>query len=162
VSGKKVSNSQIQMAEIVLPNDANTHGNMLGGRVMHLIDIAASMSAVRHCRKPVVTASVDSLDFRYPIKIGHMILLRASVNYTHDTSMEIGVRVESEDPLTGKRFHTSSAYLTFVALDEKGRPTKVPDIEPESEIEIKRHKAAEERRSHRLQNISKGKSELTS
>ena len=74
MSGKKVSNSQIQMAEIVLPNDANTHGNMLGGRVMHLIDIAASMSAVRHCRKPVVTASVDSLDFRYPIKIGHMIL----------------------------------------------------------------------------------------
>lgn len=162
MSGKKVSNSQIQMAEIVLPNDANTHGNMLGGRVMHLIDIAASMSAVRHCRKPVVTASVDSLDFRYPIKIGHMILLRASVNYTHDTSMEIGVRVESEDPLTGERFHTSSAYLTFVALDENGRPAKVPTVEPESEIEIKRYEAAEQRRAHRLDNISKGKPEKNS
>ena len=134
------------MAEIVLPNDANTHGNMLGGRVMHLIDIAASMSAVRHCRKPVVTVSVDSLDFRYPIKVGHMILLRASVNYTHDTSM----------------FHTSSAYLTFVALDKNGRPTTVPSVEPETEIEIKRYKAAEERRAYRLENISKGKTEKNS
>lgn len=150
------------MAEIVLPNDANTHGNMLGGRVMHLIDIAASMSAVRHCRKPVVTVSVDSLDFRYPIKVGHMILLRASVNFTHDTSMEIGVRVESEDPLTGDRFHTSSAYLTFVALDKNGRPTTVPSVEPETEIEIKRYKAAEERRAYRLENISKGKTEKNS
>ena len=150
------------MAEIVLPNDANTHGNMLGGRVMHLIDIAASMSAVRHCRKPVVTASVDSLDFRFPIKIGHMILLRASVNYTHSTSMEIGVRVESEDPITGKRFHTSSAYLTFVALDDNGKPSNVPNVEPETEVEIKRYKAAEQRRAHRLENIPKGKSESNS
>lgn len=162
VSGKKVSNSQVQMAEIVLPNDANPLGNMLGGKVMHLIDIAASMSALRHCRKPVVTVSVDSLDFRYPIKVGHMILLRASVNYTHDTSMEIGVRVESEDPITGNRFHTSSAYLTFVALDEKGRPTKIPAVEPETEIEIRRYEAAKQRRAYRLKNLSKGKPEKNS
>ena len=162
VSGKKVSNSQVQMAEIVLPNDANIHGNILGGKVMHLIDIAASMSAVRHCRKPIVTASVDSLDFRYPIKVGHMILLKASVNFTHDTSMEIGVRVESENPLTGERFHTSSAYLTFVALDENGKPTKVPTVEPESEVEIKRYEAAKQRRAYRLGNISKGKPEKNS
>jgi len=129
---------------------------------MHLIDIAASMSAVRHCRKPVVTASVDSLDFRYPIKVGHMILLKASVNFTHNTSMEIGVRVESEDPLSGDRFHTSSAYLTFVALDENGKPTEVPSIEPEGELEIKRYKAAEQRRAYRLDNISKGKSDKNS
>jgi len=150
------------MAEIVLPNDANPLGNMLGGKVMHLIDIAASMSALRHCRKPVVTASVDSLDFRYPIKVGHMILLRASVNYTHETSMEVGVRVDSEDPITGNRFHTSSAYLTFVALDEKGRPTNIPAVEPESETEIRRFEAAKQRRAHRLNNLSIGKPEKNS
>ncbi|MCH7494664.1 MAG: acyl-CoA thioesterase [Candidatus Marinimicrobia bacterium] len=147
------------MAEIVLPNDANPLGNMLGGKVMHLIDIAASMSAMRLCRKPVVTVSVDSLDFRYPIKVGHMILLKASVNYTHRTSMEVGVRVESENPLTGKRYHTSSAYLTFVALDEQGKPTEVPAVVPETEEEKERFKAAELRRAYRMENLLKEKKE---
>ncbi len=159
MSEKKVSNSHVQMAEIVFPNDANPLGNMLGGKVMHLIDIAASMSAMRHCRKPVVTASVDSLDFRYPIEVGNMILLKASVNYTHKTSMEVGVRVESENPLTGKRYHTSSAYLTFVALDEHGKPTEVPAVVPETEEEKERFKAAELRRAYRMENLSKEKKE---
>ena len=145
------------MAEIVFPNDANPLGNMLGGKVMHLIDIAASMSAMRHCRKPVVTASVDSLDFRYPIKVGNMILLKASVNYTHKTSMEVGVRVESENPLTGKRYHTSSAYLTFVALNKRGKPTEVPAVVPETEEEKERFKAAELRRAYRMENLLKEK-----
>lgn len=155
---KKVSDSQIHMMELVQPNDANNLGNMLGGKVMHLIDIAAAMSGLRHCRKPVVTASVDSLDFRYPIKLGNMIILRASVNYTHNTSMEIGVRVESENPLTGERFHTSSAYLTFVALDENGKPTEIPKVIPESETEKRRYEAAVKRRELRM----KARSELNS
>ena len=155
---KKVSDSQIHMMELVQPNDANNLGNMLGGKVMHLIDIAAAMSGLRHCRKPVVTASVDSLDFRYPIKVGNMIILRASVNYTHRTSMEIGVRVESENPLTGERFHTSSAYLTFVALDEDGKPTEVPAVIPETDTEKRRYEAAIKRRELRM----KARSELNS
>ena len=146
------------MMELVQPNDANNHGNMHGGKVMHLIDIAAAMSGLRHCRKPIVTASVDSLDFRYPIKLGNMIILRASVNYTHNTSMEIGVRVESEDPLTGKRFHTSSAYLTFVALDENGKPAKIPEVIPETDTEKRRYGAAIKRREFRM----KVRSELNS
>lgn len=150
LKGKKVSNSQIHMMELVQPNDANNLGNMLGGKVMHLIDIAAAMSGLRHCRKPVVTASVDSLDFRHPIKLGNMIILRASVNFTHKTSMEIGVRVESEDPLTGERFHTSSAYLTFVALDENGKPTEIPGVIPETDIEKRRYEAAIKRRDLRM------------
>ena len=150
MKGKKVSNSQIHMMELVQPNDANNLGNMLGGKVMHLIDIAAAMSGLRHCRKPVVTASVDSLDFRHPIKLGNMIILRASVNFTHKTSMEIGVRVESEDPLTGERFHTSSAYLTFVALDENGKPTEIPGVIPETDIEKRRYEAAIKRRDLRM------------
>ena len=155
MSEKKVSDSHVQMAEIVFPNDANPHGSMHGGKVMQLIDIVASMSALRHCRKPVVTASVDSLDFRYPIKVGHMILLKASVNYTHRTSMEVGVRVESENPLTGERFHTSSAYLTFVALDEHGKPSKVPSVVPETEEEKERFKAAGLRRAYRMEILAK-------
>jgi len=138
------------MMELVQPNDANNLGNMLGGKVMHLIDIAAAMSGLRHCRKPVVTASVDSLDFRHPIKLGNMIILRASVNFTHKTSMEIGVRVESEDPLTGERFHTSSAYLTFVALDESGKPTEIPGVIPETDVEKRRYEAAIKRRELRV------------
>ena len=155
---KTVSISQIQMTELVQPNDANNLGNMLGGKVMHLIDIAAAMSGLRHCRKPVVTASVDSLDFRHPIKVGNMIILRASVNFTHKTSMEIGVRVESENPLTGERFHTSSAYITFVALDENGKPTEIPGVIPETDIEKRRYEAAIKRRELRM----KARSEINS
>jgi len=158
LEGKTVSNSQIQMMELVQPNDANNHGNMHGGKVMHLIDIAAAMSGLRHCRKPVVTASVDSLDFLHPVQLGNMIILRASVNYVHNTSMEIGVRVESENPLTGKRFHTSSAYLTFVALDENGKPTEIPALIPETDTEKRRYEAAIKRREIRM----KTRSELIS
>lgn len=158
MKGKKVSDSQIHMMELVQPNDANNLGNMLGGKVMHLIDIAAAMSGLRHCRKPVVTASVDSLDFRHPIKVGNMIILRASVNFTHKTSMEIGVRVESENPLTGERFHTSSAYLTFVALDENGKPAEIPGVIPETDMEKRRYEAAIKRRELRM----KARSEINS
>lgn len=138
------------MLEHVLPQDTNTLGNVLGGHVMHLMDVAAAMSAVRHCRRPCVTASVDKLDFLNPIRLGHFMLLKASVNAAFRSSMEVGVRVESEDPLTGERKHTSSAYFTFVALGDDGKPTQVPGLLPESPEEKRRLKDAQRRREERL------------
>ena len=140
-----------EMMEIVLPNDANLLGNILGGKVMHLIDVAAAVAAFRHCRRPVVTASVDYLEFRHPIKVGELIILKAALNRAFNSSMEIGVKVWSESPLTGARRHTSSAYLTFVALDDKGKPVPVPSYTPLTEQEQRRWREAEIRRSHRLQ-----------
>lgn len=145
----------MEMVEIVLPQDTNPLGNVLGGRVMHLMDQAAAMAAIRHCRKPVVTASVDKLDFRSPIKLGQFIILKASVNAAFRTSMEVGVRVESEVPTTGERRHTSSAYFTFVALDELGRPAEVPPAKPETAEEQRRFEAALQRREARLKGVRK-------
>lgn len=136
---KPASASKSELMEQVLPQDANPLGFLLGGRVMHLMDIACAMAALRHCRKPVVTVSVDNLEFKSPVKIGHFIILRSSVNYTGKTSMEVGVRVESENPLTGERKHTSSAYFTFVALDEYGKPTAVGPVVPETPEEKRRY-----------------------
>ena len=140
-----------EMMEIVLPNDANLLGNILGGKVMHLIDVAAAVAAFRHCRRPVVTASVDYLEFRHPIKVGELIILKSALNRAFNSSMEIGVKVWSESPLTGKREHTSSAYLTFVALDETGKPMPVPPYSPITEAEQRRWREAAIRRAHRLQ-----------
>ena len=120
--GKPVSASRSEMVEVVLPNDANPLGNMLGGRVMHLIDIAGALAAHRHSNSHVVTASVDYLDFRFPIRVGEFIVLKSSVNRVFHTSMEVGVKVFAENILTGERKHTSSAYLTFVALDMNRQP----------------------------------------
>ncbi len=116
------------MVEVVLPQDANVLGNMLGGRVMHLVDIAAAIAAHRHSSSHVVTASVDSVDFRNPIRVGELIILRAHVNRVFNTSMEVGVKVFSENVLTGERKHTTTAYVTFVAIDETGRPKPVPPL----------------------------------
>ncbi|HEV8359109.1 MAG TPA: acyl-CoA thioesterase [Candidatus Thermoplasmatota archaeon] len=149
-AGKPVKDSQVEMVEIVLPQDTNPLGNVLGGHVMHLMDQAAAMAAIRHARRPVVTASVDKLDFRSPIKLGQFIILKASVNAAFHTSMEVGVRVESENPLSGERRHTSSAYFTFVALDEHGKPTTVPPLLAETEEQRRRMAEAEQRRQRRL------------
>ena len=149
-AGKKVADSQVVMNELVLPNDANLSGNVLGGRVMHLMDLCAGMAAMRHCRGVVATAAVDNLNFHHPIKVGEFMILKASVNYTDRTSMEVGVRVEAENPRTGERRHTSSAYLTFVALDENGRPTLAPPVKPQIEVEHRRFQDAGMRRSERL------------
>lgn len=127
-----------ELTEIVLPNDANTLGNILGGKVMHLIDIACAIAASRHCKSPVVTASIDNLDFRHPIKVGELIVIKAALNRAFTTSMEIGAKVFSENLITGERRHTSSAYLTFVALGKDGQPIPVPAYEPETEDD-KRH-----------------------
>ena len=147
---KPVSASRVESLELVLPNDTNPLGNILGGRVMHLIDITASAAAMRHARHQVVTAHMDDLSFHYPIKLGHFIILRASVNYAGATSMEVGVKVLSEDPLTGEQRHTSSAYLTFVALDENGKPARVPPLELETETDRRRFGEAKERNKRRL------------
>ncbi len=150
-AGKPPRLSRTTMTELVLPNDANTHGNILGGRVMHLIDLAGAMAAYRHCRLPVVTASVDSLIFLHPIKIGQLIMLEAVVNRSFHSSVEVQVEVWSEEPLTGRKRRTSTAFLTFVALDSKGRPALVPSILPETPEEEARYRDAHERRSQRLQ-----------
>jgi acyl-CoA hydrolase len=156
-AAKPVRASQVEMSELVLPQDTNTLGNVLGGYVMHRMDQAAAMAAVRHCRRPCVTASVDKLDFKSPIKLGYFMHLKASVNAAFRSSMEVGVRVESEHPLTGERRHTSSAYFTFVALDDHGQPTSVPPVQPEDEEEQRRFAEAQERREARLKGAKKAK-----
>jgi acyl-CoA hydrolase len=150
MDGKPVRESLSEYSEFALPNDANGLGNVLGGKVMHLVDLAAAMAALRHARKPVVTASVDSLQFLHPVRIGQLIVLRSSVNRAFHSSMEVGVQVETENLLTGQKLHTCSAYLTFVALDENRRPTAVPPVIPETEEEKRRYHEAGERREYRL------------
>ena len=148
--GKPVSASRSELVEIVLPNDANPLGNMLGGRVMHYIDVAAALAALRHSNSLVVTASVDYLDFHSPISIGELIVLKASVNRVFHTSMEVGVKVFSENTLTGERKHTSSAYLTYVAIDHEHKPHDVRPLILETEEDRRRHREAGERRRVRL------------
>lgn len=133
-----------------MPNDANPLGTLFGGKVMHLVDLAASLAAARHSRRPVVTVSVDNLEFIYPVHIGQLLVLRSSVNRVFRTSMEVGVRVCVEDLQTGAVRHTSSAFLTFVALGEDGRPTEVPPVISETPDEKRRFEQAGERRAHRL------------
>lgn len=148
--GKPVRASKSEMVEAVLPNDANSLGNMLGGRVMHLIDIAGALAAHRHSNSHVVTASVDYLDFRFPISVGEFIVLKSSVNRVFRTSMEVGVKVFSENILTGERKHTSSAYVTFVAIDLNRQPHAVPPLILETEDDRRRFREAGERRRVRL------------
>ncbi|HEY9723685.1 MAG TPA: acyl-CoA thioesterase [Oscillatoriaceae cyanobacterium] len=148
--GKTPAESRVQMAEFVLPNDTNPHGTIFGGRVMSWIDIAATICASRHCRKPVVTASMDELVFHHPIRLGQVVLLEAVVNEAFTTSMEISVRVFSENPLTGDRRHTTSAYTTFVALDDLGEPARVPPLIATTPEEQQRQQEARARRDGRI------------
>lgn len=143
------------MIELVLPNDANPLGTILGGKVMHLMDIAAALAASRHARRVCVTASVDSIDFLRPIKVGQAILLEAQVTDAARTSMEVMVRVYSEDLPTGERRHTATAFFTFVALDDQGRPTPVPAVIAETETERQLQAEARERRRARLARIGR-------
>lgn len=148
--GKTVRESVSEYSELALPNDANGLGNVLGGKVMHLVDLAGAMAAIRHARRPVVTLSVDRLQFLQPVHIGELIVLRSSVNRVFQTSMEVGVKVTTENLLTGEQRHTCSAYLTFVALDEKRRPTPIVPVIPETADEKRRYQEAGERRQYRL------------
>jgi acyl-CoA hydrolase len=147
---RTVSDSHVEMTEIVLPNDTNQLGNCMGGRVMHFMDIAAAIAARRHARTTCVTAAVDQIDFHEPVPMGSVLVLLSSVNFAGRTSMEIGVRVEMESTKSGLRSHCASAYFTFVALDEHGNPTPVPELAPESDEEKRRHAEAIERRKARL------------
>lgn len=147
---KSPSESEVIMTQIVLPSHTNALGSIFGGTVMSWIDIAAAIAAGRHSRKVVVTASVDALHFIAPIKLGQIVHVRAKVNFASKTSMEVGVRVDSENPLTGEMHHNVSAYTTFVALDQNGKPTPVPGVSPQSPDEKRRFKEAQKRRAARI------------
>ncbi len=158
MQGKPVRESQSEYSELALPNDVNGLGNVLGGKVMHLVDLAGALAALRHARCPVVTASIDYMNFLHPVHIGQLILLRSSVNRVFQTSMEVGVKVWVEDLRTGDRQHTSSAYLTFVAIDERGKPVPVAPVIPETAEDKRRYGEALERRKYRLDMRKRSKS----
>jgi acyl-CoA hydrolase len=148
---RPVSASKVEMTEIVFPNDTNPLGNVMGGRVMQWLDICAAVAAGRHARTPVVTASVDSVEFHNPVPVGGVVILLASVNYTGRTSMEVGVKMLREERTTGDRQHVVSAYLTFVSLNpDTKKPQVVPQVRPETADEKRRFAEAEARRAHRL------------
>jgi acyl-CoA hydrolase len=149
MKGKKVSESTVLMAQLMTPEDANPSGNVHGGIIMKLIDNAGGTAAARHARCNVVTASIDRLHFHYPVYIGNLITLKASLNMVGITSMEVGVRVEAENLLTGEVRHTASAYLTYVALDPKSRPKKVPPLIVENVDQARRCQEAKDRRELR-------------
>ena len=149
--GRAVRESQSLYTEMALPNDANPLGNLIGGRVMHLVDIAAATAALRHARLPVVTASIDYMTFLTPIHIGDLVILKSSVNRVFRTSMEVGVKVFVENLRTGEVRHTSSAYLTFVAIDAMGNRVPVPPLISETTEDLRRFEQAGERRKYRLE-----------
>ncbi len=147
---KRVSESAVATSQVMMPQDANPSGNVHGGVIMKLIDTAGGVVATRHTRCNAVTASIDRLDFHHPAYVGNLLTLKASINLVGRTSMEIGVRAETEDLLTGQIRHTGSAYLTFVALGSDGRPIEVPGLILETEEEIRRNREACDRRDLRL------------
>jgi acyl-CoA hydrolase len=149
--GKAPEESHVEMTEMVLPQHTNAIGTVFGGTVMSWVDIAAATCGMRHCRKQVVTASIDAMHFLAPIRLGWIVTIRAAVNFTSKSSAEIGVKVEAENPLSGERFHTASAYVTMVALDSNGRPSSVPPIVPQTDAERRRFEAAKDRRKARLE-----------
>lgn len=148
---KPVRESHHETSELMMPQDANNLGHVFGGVVLAMMDKVAAIAAFRHSRTNVVTASIDRVDFREPIRIGDLVVMKASVNFAGRTSMEVGVRVEAEDLLSGTRRHTNSCYLTFVAIDRNGRPVEVPELRPETDEDKRRHAAAGERRRRRLE-----------
>jgi len=149
IEPRPVAESQVVMSLQMNPADANPSGDVHGGTIMKLVDTAAGVCAMRHCRTRVVTVTMDSMTFLHPVYVGNVVTLHASVNDTGNTSLEIGVRVEAENIRTGEKLHTSSAYLVFVALDENGRPTPVPPLLVESEDERRRQAHAKIRRQSR-------------
>jgi acyl-CoA hydrolase len=149
LKARPVRDSQSEMAEIVLPNDANPLGALLGGRLMHWIDLAGAMAAHRHSRNYVVTASVDHIDFLVPVRVGDLVILRSSVNRVYHSSMEVGVKVFVENYIADSAKHVSSAYLTFVAIDGAGNRLQVPAVIPESDEQRRRYDDAGRRREIR-------------
>jgi len=157
IEPRPVRDSQSEMAEIVLPNDANPLGALLGGRLMHWIDLAGAMAAHRHSRNYVVTASVDHIDFLVPVRVGDLVILRSSVNRVFTTSMEVGVKVFVENYIADSAQHVASAYLTFVAIDSNGNHLKVPAVIPETEEQQRRYDDAGRRREFRRSELVRRK-----
>jgi len=150
MQGKTKAQSSITLSQRLLPQDANPAGNVHGGVILKYIDTAAGTVAMRHGRTNAVTASIDRMDFLRPVFVGELVTIKASLNYVGTTSMEVGVRVEAENLLTGEVRYTNSAYLTFVALDKDGKPTRVPPLVLENDTDQRRWREAEERRKNRI------------
>jgi len=150
MEAKKASDSLVIMTELVLPNDTNTFGNLMGGRLMYWMDIAAALAAMKHCGAPVVTASVDNISFEAPIKLGNVVHIEAKVSRTFNTSMEVHMKVWGEDALHQYKYKSNEAYYTFVSLDPNGKPRAVPSMAPETESEKKLFEGALRRRQLRL------------
>ncbi len=142
--------SFVSMTELVLPNDTNTLNNLMGGRLMHWMDIVSAISAQKHSNRTVVTASVDNISFKHPIQLGNVVTLRARVTRAFNSSMEVRIDVEAEDIPSGKKIESNSAYFTFVAVDQSGRPIDVPEIEPETDEDREYYNGALRRRQLRL------------
>ncbi len=151
VPPKPMRASRITLSQLMHPEHANLLGNVHGGWIMKLVDEAGALACMRHAQKKVVTVAIDSMTFREPIRIGDLIILNAEVTYTGRTSMEAEVQVLAENPVTGERTHTNTAYLVYVALDDNGKPTRVPPVKAETEDEKRKMTEALERQAHRLQ-----------
>ncbi len=149
IPARTVSDSQSEMTELILPNDANTLGNLLGGRLMHFIDLVGAMAAYRHSRSHVVTAAMDHIDFIQPVHVGDLLNLKSSVNRAFSKSLEVGVKVWAENAQAGEYRHVASAYLVFVAIDKDGQPVRVPELIPETADEHRRYEGALRRRGNR-------------
>jgi acyl-CoA hydrolase len=150
MESKRVQDSRSVLAQVMLPSDANPAGNISGGTIMKYIDNAAAVAALRHARCNVVTVSMDRLSFHHPVFVGNLLTLKASLNLAANTSMEVGVRVEAEDLISGEIQNTASAYLTFVAVDKNGRPNSVPPLLPETDEDRRRNSEARKRRGDRI------------
>ena len=148
-ASRTVASTQSEMTELILPNDTNTLGNLLGGRLMHFIDLTAAMAAYRHARTYIVTAAMDHIDFIEPVHLGDLVTLKSSINRAFTTSMEVGVKVWAENTQTGISKHVASAYLVFVAIDKSGGRVRVPQVVPETADELRRFDDAQLRRQHR-------------
>lgn len=146
---RTVASTQSEMNEIVLPNDTNTLGNLLGGRLMHFIDLTGALAAYRHARTHVVTAAMDHIDFIRPVRLGDLVILKSSVNRAFTSSMEVGVKAWAENTRTGEVVHVASAYLVFVAIDGDRRPVRIPELVPETADQERRYNDALRRRQHR-------------
>ncbi len=159
---KRAADSQVTLSQQMMPSDANPLGNVHGGQVMKLVDEAGGLAGMRHARRPVVTVAVDSMSFLSPVKVGHLLTLRASVNWVGKTAIEVGVRVEAENPITGEITHTNSAFAVYVALDDDGRPCPVPPLILTTEDEKRRWEEAEARQELRLRRWHKSPRHNTS
>jgi acyl-CoA hydrolase len=147
---KTPKESFVSMTELVLPNDTNTLNNLMGGRLMHWMDIVSAISAQKHCNRIVVTASVDNISFRHPIRLGDVVTLKARVTRAFSSSVEVRIDVEAENVPTGEKIESNSAYFTFVAVDQSGRPIDVPEVEPETDQDKELYNGALRRRQLRL------------